>query len=220
MEVRVKFVAALILILFGCERQTPVDESPGTEGYRIQGRITDGLGNSLVGVKVKLYYDFYFIDGNPAPSTTYDVTNSVQVIRVTVNDRDNNVVRTLYNGTHSTGTMRVDWNRKDLQGNDMPSSVYTIQYWVDNQLKKSYPVTVNGTVTAVSDSLGAYVIPDKFLPVGFYPVPTYSSDSSKYYGQYQVAGNVGLDFVTPIRTKTAFVTLTKGFVSQVDIVFN
>ena len=220
MDVRRKLLLALVIGGLGCDREIPVTQVTTTVGYKVAGRISDGLGNPLQGVKVKLYFTFDPVDGNAAPSTTFDVTNSVQVIRVTVNDRDNKVIRTLYNGVHSTGSMRVDWNRKDASGNDVPSSVYTIQYIIDNQVRKSYSVTVDKTITALSDSLGVYSIPDKFLPVGFYPVPLYNADSSKYYGQYQIGSEVGLEFITPVRTKSAYVSLTKGYVSQVDVIMN
>ena len=211
-------VVFLSLALFGCERDFPIIIGNETEGYQIVGKLTDVLGNPVVQVPIKMYYDFQHVDDNLPASTDFDVTNGAQVIRVRVYDSENRLIRTLYNGVHNVGTMRIVWNKMIAQGVFAPSGVYTVQFIIENEVRKSYPVVVNETITAVTDTSGAFEFSDKHLPVGFYPVPLYSSDNSQYYGQFRITNVVALEFITEATTKAVLVSLSKGTISRVNVI--
>jgi len=211
-------IALIALFLAGCEREIPVESNDdSTEGYEIVGHVIDGLGNPVPGVGVKVYYDYQFVDNNEPPPMEFQVTNSVQIIKVNVYDSSDRVLRTLYNGAHALGIMQVEWNKKNLLGKDVPSGVYTVRYLINNEVRMSYPVTVDRTITTVTDSTGSYALTDTNLPVGFYPVPLYSVDNEEYFGQFRVTNFVALEFITEARTRSVIVSLSKGNVNRVDI---
>jgi hypothetical protein len=210
-------VSALALLVLACEREIPpVIETESFSGYRIEGIVSDRLGNPVRGVPIALSYDYELVDDAPPPSKTYEVVDENKSIRVAVYDRENRLLRLLFQGHASPGPLLVGWDQSDNIGNPVPSGVYSVQYIVDSQLKMSYPVTVSGAVTARTDSLGHYVIPDKNLPVGFYPVPLYSSDGRSYLGSYRISSYMVLEFQLEPK-RAAGVVLMKDQVTRVDI---
>jgi hypothetical protein len=176
-----------------------------------------GIGNPIPNSPIKLYYDFQYVDTDPPPTPEFEVTNGAQVIRVSVYDRDERLIRTLYNGVYPVGTMRIEWDKKISSSTFAPSGVYEVRFIVSGETRKSYPVTVDETITAVTDTAGAFTISDKHLPVGFYPVPQYSEDNSEYYGQFRITDVVYLEFITPMSSRAVLVNLTKGTISKVNI---
>ncbi len=222
MKRRMWFMMVAAAVFVSCEREflvPPQDEE--IDGYEIRGTVRDRLGNPLRNIPIRIFYDFVLVENSPPPPTEFEVTNSAQVIRVAVFDRLNRQRLVLYNGTHPLGTMDIRWNKKDVNGRDMPSGVYTVHYIIDGQTRKSYPVTVTGTVSARTDSSGAFRIGDEFLPVGFFPVPLYNSDSTRYFGLHRITEGVGLQFLFDERPpRNVFVTLFKGVPSRVELSVN
>ena len=210
-------ISVVVFGLLGCEREALVVPDEAVEGYEISGKLIDGLGSPLVGIPVRLYYDFQYIDDGEPESPNFQVTNGAQVIRVSVYDSEGLLVRTLYNGTYPVGTMRVEWDRKLSSTVFASNGVYTVQFRVDGELRKSYPVIVDEMVTAMTDSVGFFVISNKHLPVGFYPVPLYTEDNAVYLGQFRITEVVLLEFVLPTFSKLALVTLTKGSTTPVNV---
>jgi hypothetical protein len=200
-----------------CERDIPPTAGAETTvGYQIEGFVLDGLGNPVRGLPIALYYDYGLVDTGPPPSKTFQPGDPNDVVRVTVFDRSNRPLRTLFQGKAlEEGFLEIDWDQKDVVGNPVPSGVYTVQYIVGGQTKKSYPVVVSGNVTARTDTSGRYVIPDEYLPVDFYPVPLYSADSSSFLGNYRITPYVILEFqLQPSRY--AYVMLTRDQITTFD----
>jgi hypothetical protein len=214
--------AMIALTSLSCEREFALPEtSVEVDGYEIHGRITDRFGNPVRDVPIRLYYQMVLVDQNPPPSTEFQVTSASQNIRVVVLDRKQRQRFVLYDGVHPVGEMNVVWNGKDANGADMPSGVYMVHYLVDGQSRKSYPVTVNGTVTARTDSTGFFRIADEHLPVGFYPVPVYSSDGTRYMGSHRIGEGVGLQLVLEnLPPRNVFVMLARGVPSRVELSLN
>ena len=202
----------------GCERQPLFVEAPPISGYRIEGKVTDRIENPVANANVRLFYDYDYVDSKSPPSKQFTVTDSTKLITVAVRNSSNQTIRILYSGTRSVGPFIVDWNQKDSSGAEVPSSVYSVHYLVDGVSQKSYPVTVSGTVVTKTDNKGWYSIPDENLPVGFYPVPIYSSYDTTYYGNHRINNFVRLVFETPVQNREIFITLTKDRITQVDIV--
>jgi hypothetical protein len=210
-------MSALVLISLACEREIPPLIEPVTvSGYRVEGLISDRLGNPVRGVPIALHYDYELADQGPPPSKTYQVVDPNKTIRVIVYDRGNRFLRLLFQGRSSLGPLVVEWDQRDALGSLVPSGVYSVQYVVDGQTMMSYPVTVSGRITARTDSLGHYVISDENLPVGFYPVPLYTPDGTSYLGNYRISSYVLLEFQLEPR-RVAGVSLVRDRVTRYDL---
>ncbi len=216
-------VVASHAIFSGCEREVPSFEDrtdqPEIDGYMIMGKLSDQFGNSLRDVPVVLYYDYIFVDANPPPSKTYQVTDGSKPVLVRVASRSGVPFRILFNDTVSPGPLTVEWDEKDAAGNLVPSGVYHVQYVVENVVRMSYPVTVTGRVTAVTDSLGRFTIGNENLPIGFYPVPKSASDGSRYLGNHRIVPFVTLQFLLEERRRSVYVSLTKNQIKRLDLRF-
>lgn len=214
------FGAFIIVFCSGCERDTQLFSVDTTTGYKVQGRVTDRIGNPVVGVNVSVLYDYELVDRNPAPSKDFTVTDSTKTLSVVVKNRADQVIRTIFSGTLPPGNHTYDWDMKDANGNDPPASTYAVHYLVDGVSQKSYSVTVSGTIVALTDVQGQYTIPDDNLPIGYYPVPIYSFDKSIYYGNHRIVSTVRLAFVTTTRTREVVVNVSKDVVKKVDVVLD
>lgn len=209
--------AFIIVFCLGCERDTQLLSVDTTAGYKIQGTVTDRIGNPVVGVNVSVWYDYDLVDRNPAPTKDFTVTDSTKTLSVVVRNRADQTIRTIFSGTLVPGNRTYDWDMKDANGNDPPASTYTVHYLVDGVSQKSYSVTVSGTIVALTDVQGKYTIPDNNLPIGFYPVPIYSFDKSVYFGNHRIVSSVRLAFTTTARAKEVVVNLSKDVVKKVDV---
>lgn len=212
----------LIVAVSGCEREIPLVSSsdPEISGYRIEGTLTDRLGNPYRDIPMQLFYDYVFVDSNDSPSKEFQVTEPSKIIRVGVYDRNDRLKRILFNGGAERGSFVVLWDQKESNGVPAPSGVYTVRYIVDEQTKKSYPVTVSGNVTARTDSLGNFFIPNDSLPIDFYPVPLYNSDNSVYYGNHRIIPYVVLQFALAENDiKSIYLHIEKNHITRIDIKF-
>lgn len=215
------FLGAFSIVFYlGCERDTQLLSVDTTTGYKVQGTVTDRIGNPVVGVNVSVWYDYDLVDRNPAPSKDFTVTDSTKTVSVIVRNRADQVIRTIFSGTLPPGNYTFDWDMKNANGNDPPASMYTVHYLVDGVSQKSYSVTVSGTIVALTDVQGQYTIPDDNLPIGFYPVPIYSFDKSIYYGNHRIVSSVRLAFVTAARTREVVVSVSKDVVKKIDVVLD
>ncbi len=206
-----------MIFCLGCERDTQLLSVDTTTGYKVQGTVTDRIGNPVVGVNVSVLYDYDLVDRNPAPSKDFTVTDSTKTVSVVVRNRGDQTIRTIFSGTLPLGNYMYDWDMKDAIGNNPPASTYTLHYLVDGVSQKSYSVTVSGTIVALSDVQGQYTIPDNNLPIGFYPVPIYSFDKSVFFGNHRIVSSVRLAFTTTARVKEVVVNLSKDVVKKVDV---
>ncbi len=215
------FLGAFSVVFYlGCERDTQLLSVDTTIGYKVQGTVTDRIGNPVVGVNVSVRYDYELVDRNPAPPKDFTVTDSTKTVSVVVRNRSDQTIRTIFLGTLPSGNHTYDWDMKDAFGNNPPASKYAVHYLVDGVSQKSYSVTVSGTIVALTDVQGQYTIPDDNLPIGFYPVPLYSFDKSIYYGNHRIVPSVRLAFVTTARTREVVVNVSKDVVKKVDIVLD
>jgi hypothetical protein len=205
--------------VLGCERELPYQASPEKPivGYQIEGYIADRLGVPLKGVRVALWYDFEFVDTLRPPSPSFFVDDSTKIVRVQVFDRSRRVKAVLFEGRSPIGLVEPEWNKRDAFGIPVPSGVYTVDFSLNGVSRASYTVVVDRAVTAVTDSLGHYVIPDENLPVGFYPVPRYSSSDSQFYGNYRITPLVVLELYLDIH-RGASLSLTKDQVTRHDFI--
>jgi hypothetical protein len=211
---------AIALVLggtLGCEREVPFEPTPDQpiNGYQLEGYVTDRLGTPVRGLRIALWYDYGYIDSNDPPPRQFTVSDSTMNLIVSVRDAGGNVRRILFEGHTSVGAHSYSWDQKDSFGDEIPSGVYTVDFSVNGVSKYSYTVIVDGAVSAVTDSLGHYVIPNDLLPVGFYPAPLYGSDDSTFVGNYQITSYVTLEFYLGGHP-SAGVSLTQDQVTRFD----
>jgi hypothetical protein len=203
--------------ILGCQRDLPFEtpvEKPIT-GYQIEGYVTDHLGVPLKSIRVALWYDYEFVDTVRPPSTSFYVDDPTKTARIRVLDRNQKVIAVVFEGLAPVGLMNLGWNKRDPSGIPAPSGAYTVDFSLGGVSRASYIVVIDGAVTAVTDSLGHYVIPDVRLPVGFYPVPRYSATDSTFVGNYQITPLVHLELYLDIHRGTTL-TLTKDQVTRRD----
>jgi hypothetical protein len=190
------------------------------DGYQIEGTIVDRFGAPMVGVEIYPYYDLVYASSDTAPPRECQITDSATTVTVRVLSSEDSVIRDLGTGVYGPGYLLVEWDRKDDTGGDAPSGIYRVCYVVGGAISASYPVLVEGTLTARSDSTGSFTLWDRHLPIGFSPVPLYSQDSSVFYGTYRVAGTVILDLITPSKIHTIGVRPTRDLVTIVPLVLD
>jgi len=217
-SVHILFVLLLGCVL-GCERELPYQAPPEKPivGYQIEGYITDRLGIPLRGVRVAVWYDYEFVDTLRYPTPIFFVDDSTKVARVQVFDRNRKVKAVLFSGRSPVGFMEVAWDKRDAAGVSVPSGIYTVDFSMGGVSRASYTVVVDGAVTAVTDSLGHYVIPDENLPVGFYPVPRQGYSDPRSSSNYRITPFVALELYLDFRRGISL-SLTKNQVTRRDFI--
>jgi hypothetical protein len=203
--------------VLGCERDLPymATADQPINGYQIEGYVTDKLGIPIKGLKIALWYDLDYIDSNTPPSRQFLVDDTTAIARVIVVDPQNKLRRVLFQGRAKLGFLDFEFDLRDSAGVLLPTGIYTISFSMGGVTKGSYSQVVNGAVTAVTDSLGHYVIPNGFLPIGFYPAPIYAGDGVTFIGNYQISPYVYLEFYLPVH-RSASVTLTQNQITRFD----
>jgi hypothetical protein len=202
----------------GCERELPHEAtvSQSITGYQIEGYVTDRLGVPVKNVRIALWYDFNPTDNTIAPSRSLYVDDPSKTVLLRVLDIQNKVVRILFAGRAPVGDLDYRWNKTDSLGKLAPSGVYKIEFQLGGVIRNSYTQIVNGAISAETDSLGHYMIPDKNLPIDFSPAPLYSSDGSSFLGNYQITPFVVLEFHLDF-IRRASLTLKRDEITRFDL---
>jgi hypothetical protein len=212
-------IVVLLGAMLGCERELPyqVPSEKPVVGYQVEGYITDHLGVPLKGVRVALWYDYELVDTIRPPTPSFFVDDSTKTVSVQVLNRGRRVIAVLFQGRSPVGLLDTEWDRRDASGLPVPSGIYTVDFSLNGVSRASYKVVNDGAVTAVTDSLGHYVIPDENLPVGFYPVPRYSSADSHFFGNYRITPSVALELYLDVHRGSSL-SLTKDQVTRRDFI--
>jgi len=176
----VRYVAAglLSLISLSCRELDPFAGSQIIDGYQLDGRVTTGNGVPLDSVKVVLYYYYAHIGDSPADTIQVVVTDSMQVVDISVVNSRLHFFKTIFFGRrHSAGPVpNILWDGRDYQNKPAPSGLYYIRYIIDSNLIKYSPVVIDGNITTVTDIQGRFRITNDNLPV------------DKYFDLYKVDG--------------------------------
>jgi len=211
-------IVMTVMAAWGCERELPfeasVDES--ISGYRVEGYVTDRLGVPMKNVRITLWYDFFSIGNTNPPSRSLVVDDASKPVLLRVLDIQDRVVKVLFSGQAPLGELEYVWNNTDSVGRLVPSGVYKTEFRLGGVVKNSFTVIVNGAVSAVTDSLGHYLIPNENLPVDFSPAPLYSSDGRRFLGNYQITPYILLDFTLDFPRRVSL-TLKKDEITRLDL---
>ncbi len=222
MIVRSSIVLSVVLFS-SCEREVftgpPVLQ---TDGYEIRGFVLDPIGNPMPGVKVRVDYDLELEDMNDPPVRSVPVTNPLETFVVRIYTVDGHAVRTIVRTVTDTADFVYDWDELRENGTDAPSGAYWVTYLKGATEILRYPHLVRDNVVAVTDSVGHYVIPDESFPVGFYPVAVYSSNGTRFFGNYSVTSLIYLTFVPDVPITPIFkdVRVERDRVVECDVRFN
>ena len=210
-------IVVLLGGVVGCERELPYQAQAQKPivGYQIEGYITDHLGVPLKGVRVALWYDYELVDTIRVPTPSFVVDDTTKIARIQVLDRSRRVKAVLFEGRSPVGLMDTEWDKRDASGVPVPSGVYTVDFSLNGVLRASYTVVIDGAITAATDSLGHYVISGENLPVGFYPVPRYTSSGHSFYGNYRITPLVALELYLDVHRGSSL-TLNKDQVTRRD----
>ena len=201
----------------GCERDLPymAPADQPINGYQLEGYVTDKLGIPVKGLKIALWYDFDYVDSDSTQSRQFVVDDSTKIARVVVLDMQHRLKRVLYQGKASLGALDYEFDMRDSTGLLLPTGIYTVSFTLGGVQRASFLDVIDGMVTAITDSLGHYIITNDFLPVGFYPAPIYAGDGYTFIGNYEVASDVALEFYLPTH-RSVSVTLTQNQVTRLD----
>lgn len=195
-----------VALLSGCRDINLLDARETTEGYRIVGTVLDGLDNPIAGLGVRLSYGAEYVSGSPVPQREYILQSPGEFVLVDVYSLKGNHIRSLYAGTPAGTSLFVQWNKRNNAGALVPSGIYFVRYTVNGSPRHSYTVVVDGHVSATTDSNGVFIIPDDFLPVGYYPAPLYSGTDA-FLGNHRIQNLAYLEFTVGANTYVYSVVL-------------
>ncbi len=202
----------------GCERELPFESkvNQSITGYQVEGYVTDRFGIPVKNVRVALWYDFSPLGNTIPPSRSLFVDDTGKTVLLRALDNQNRVLKVLFTGRAPVGELDYAWNNTDSLGRKVPSGVYKIEFRLGGVIRNTYTVLVNGAVSAVTDSLGRYLIPNENLPVGFSPVPLYSTDGRRFLGNYQITPFIILEFNLDFLRRVSL-TLKKDEITRFDL---
>lgn len=195
-NIRRHFVPGIVILgIVSCERELlPLDPSVVIDGYEIRGTVSDRFGHPIPGVDVTIDYTLEWVNDGPEPSRVYQVPALGESITISVVDRDGRTVFVLPLGVQSGGAFSYVWNGRNANGQFVPPGTYEVRYQSGAGVRLTYPMLVSGTRATSTDSLGRFTVPDRALPIGFYPVPEYSPSGAVYYGNLRVTSDLILGF--------------------------
>ena len=211
-------LAALVtMILAGCERDIPVAATSTipVSGYRIEGTITDGLRRPLVGVPIRLFYDPTFVGTDSIPTMSYLLQAVNEFVRVLVYTSSGQFVRSLFAQTVTDTAIVIIWDQRSDAGVPVASGLYSVQYRVGSEIRKSYDVIVDGNITATTDSAGFYSVNETNLPVG--AVVQYYNGLT-FLGWYRLEPSVFLQIDAPTLNRIYHVALEKNIVTEFSLI--
>ncbi len=220
MKAPLKYLAVSLLLVSGCDRQLPPYDGQPIDGYQIQGKVTDRIGNPIPGVAVLLDYTASVFYPDTIISRRYFVNDSSAPVYAVAADINNRIVMVITNPRKVLGWFQATWNSNDSTGNTVPSGIYHIQYIINGQVVYSYDQLVSGGRVAVTDPQGRYTITGRYLPIDSTSVPYFSPYDSSYVGNLHVSDDVILTFVYPPRARQVEQVLNFGFVTFIDVQFN
>jgi hypothetical protein len=195
-EKKVRWVFLFLCVAaFSCRAIEPYYDSQNIRGYRVDGILTTANGIPVEGAMVELYYYYRYNSDRPVDSVQAIVTDSSQMINISVYTTDYKFLRTLYFGrANMTGPIpHYEWDGKDLHGESVSSGKYLIRYVIDSTVIKYSTEILDGQVSAITDQGGQFSILDGNLPVGeLFDVYFLNG---QFYASYQVEERIALVFV-------------------------
>jgi len=209
----------LVLLLYGCNREIPVAESPNVIGYEVQGTVTDQIGNPIPYVKVLVDYTLNLVGGDTAATRGYFFSEPTAAVQTVVVNWDNQIVRALTQPQNYSGWYEILWDGKDSSGTLVPSGIYYVQYRAGGVVRFSYNQLVSGGEVATTDVQGNYTIPIQNLPIDSSSVPDFSYDDSTYDGNLQVTNDIIFTYIYGTNVKQIERELGEGQITVVNVIF-
>lgn len=201
------FLLLFCFAALSCREIDPYYNPDDIEGYQVDGILTTDNGLPIDSASVELYYYFRYYSDEPIDTIQAVVTDSSQLVDISVYTADYEFIKTLFSGpARMTGPLPrySGWDGYDWRGVPMPSGKYLVRYKIDTSVIKYSVIILHGQVTTFTDQRGMFTIPNENLPVGelfdiYYP-------SGQYYVTYQVEERIALVFTRGDR-HTDYLTL-------------
>lgn len=189
------FLLLLCFAALSCREIEPYYDPEYVRGYQVNGILTTANGIPVDSAGVQLYYYYRYYGDQPVDTTEAIVTDSSQMIDVSVYTKEYVFLKTLYSGRAGfTGRIPyIDWDGNDSQGVSMPSGKYLIRYVIDSVFIKYSTTVLHGQVSVLTDGWGNFSIPNECLPVGEIFDIYYLN--GQYYVTYQVEPRIALVFI-------------------------
>jgi len=209
-----------VLFFAGCDREIPILESFGINGYEVQGTLTDQIGNPVPNASVYLDYTADLIDSGAVTTRRYLVQDPTVLVQAVVTNWSNQVIRVLTPRQYVNGWYEQIWDGKDSAGAVPPSGIYSVVYLVADTARFSYNQLVSGGQVASTDAHGFYTIPMENLPIDSSSVPLFSSYDSTYQGNLIISNSIILTYQYGSQIQQIQRTVDKGQVTIINVVFH
>ncbi len=207
----------IIFIFIGCREIIPVEPRENISGYQINGFITNQSGTPLKDVIVKVLYQTTLVNNNPLDTVIAVITDTNSLVSIDVYNTNNIFIRNIFLGRRPIGPInRVAWNGELVNGDFISSGYYLIRVRINNTFVKEYPVIIDGSQTAKSDSGGQFIITNANLPVNKL-FDRYDSQN-RYLGTYRILSSVILELIYLNVAVRGRVDLLKDEITKVNII--
>lgn len=165
---RVFYLILIPAVLLSCRDLESPSDLGGVEGYELRGKVVTKNGLPLEEVQVSLYYYYQYISDRKLDTVQIVITDTSQILEVTVLKPDLSPVRKLFLGKWRTlgPLQQIYWNGRDDENRPMPSGLYYMDFRLDSLFIKRNSLVIEGNVTAVSDIYGRFTVRNQNLPVG------------------------------------------------------
>lgn len=121
---------------------------------------TSAQALSLIGKEVTVQGHNTYVTGGKAGSISMALPDNASAVKITVEDQNGNVVRTITSGAMPSGSQGVQWDGKSDTGATLPDGVYSYSVEAKDSSGKNMDVTTyaKGIATTISFDKGvAYV---------------------------------------------------------------
>lgn len=147
--------AAQLAQFTSVEQLVAINDQTSANGDLI-GSLNDttnaGIAAGLIGKDIEALGNQVGWSGGDAVPITFDLAATAASVTVTIRDQAGNVVRTIDAGGQSQGTVSIDWDGKNNDGNSVLDGIYTFE--VEANDGNDIPVTatpqIRGTVDRVT----------------------------------------------------------------------
>jgi flagellar basal-body rod modification protein FlgD len=138
------------------EQLVAVNEGINLLGVQQMG-MTNAQASSFIGKEVEVKSnDFSVADGATAAHAAFTLADNATTVTVKLRDSEGNVVRTLDLGAQNKGSVQIDWDLKDDNGNQVPAGAYSIDVAATDAdgATVSWQASIRGVVTGVKYDSG------------------------------------------------------------------
>lgn len=124
--------------------------------------INNTMSSTLVGKDIKALSDIVNYDDGEVSTLLVDVPTGVESLEVTVRDSTGSIVRTMSIASPPNGEYEIEWDGKNMQGNNVAEGVYTVEVdqMVGGSASSLYSYVIGNVEAVRYGSEGAVLVVD------------------------------------------------------------